>query len=103
MGAAVRGRGPGAVAQPGTHETWGGRRAQAMVRATLATYGDRCWLCGLPGATTADHVIPIASGGAVYDLANLGPAHGPCNYSRGARPAELFELIEDGAAWFTEA
>lgn len=41
------------------------------------------WGCGRP-ATTADHLKPVARGGT-HDLANLVPACGRCNYSRGAR------------------
>jgi 5-methylcytosine-specific restriction endonuclease McrA len=96
-------RGAGMLAEPGAPESWGGRKAQDYVRLTLDTYGRVCWLCGLPGANTADHVIPRSRGGAVYDLNNLGPAHKPCNESRGNRPAVEFELIEDGTAWFTPA
>lgn len=94
---------------PGTHadptlptEKWGGRKAQQYVIATLATYGRVCWLCGLPGANSADHVIPISKGGAVYDLTNLGPSHRRCNYARGNRDAAGPEtIIEDGSDYFT--
>lgn len=94
--------GPGVLADPAAPpEKWGGRKAQQYVAATLATYGTVCWLCGLPGATSADHVIPRSKGGAVYDLANLGPSHGRCNSARGNRDAkQLEQLIEDGRAWF---
>ena len=94
-------RGPGALAVPGSPDTWGGRKAQQYVRKTLDSYGLICWLCGLPGATTADHIVPRSKGGAVYDLANLGPAHKHCNESRGNRPAEAYALVEDGTAYFT--
>jgi 5-methylcytosine-specific restriction endonuclease McrA len=80
---------------------WGGRKAQEYVRLTLQTYGDVCWLCRLPGANTADHVIPRSKGGAVYDLQNLAPAHKRCNESRGNRPPEAYTRIEDGTAYFT--
>lgn len=97
-------RGPGLMADTSAPaETWGGRKAQQYVKLTLSTYGRVCWLCGLPGSTTADHVIPRSRGGACYDLTNLGPAHKHCNESRGNRPAESFALIEDGTAWFISA
>lgn len=96
-------RGPGAVADPELPpQQWGGRRAQQWVRKTLAEYGTTCWLCGLPGADSADHVIPRSLGGAVYDLANLGPSHRSCNYARGNRPAETFgQIIESGLEFFS--
>lgn len=96
-------RGPGKPAQAGLVEHWGGPRAQSYVRLCLATYGDLCWLCGRRGADSADHIVPVSQGGAVYDLDNLGPSHRRCNYARGARSADLFELLEDGSAWFTRA
>lgn len=96
-------RGPGRVLEPGApRERWGGPRAQKFVELCLDEYGRLCWLCGLPGADSADHIVPISQGGAVYDLANLGPSHRPCNYSRGARPAEDYEVVEDGTQWFRE-
>lgn len=96
-------RGPGLLADPAAPaEKWGGRKAAAYVRATLAEYGDVCWLCGLPGANSADHIIPVSKGGAVFDLLNLGPAHRRCNYSRGNRdhvgPAAI---VETGLAFFS--
>jgi 5-methylcytosine-specific restriction endonuclease McrA len=45
-----------------------------------------CALCGHPGADSVDHIIPVSKGGALYDLANLRPAHHDCNSRRGNRP-----------------
>lgn len=96
-------RGPGMTGEPGAPTEWGGRKAQEYTALTLTTYGTVCWLCGLPGATSADHIIPRSRGGAVYELRNLGPAHKSCNESRGNRPAQDYQLIEDGTAWFLAA
>ncbi|WP_375544243.1 HNH endonuclease [Pseudoclavibacter albus] len=94
-------RGPGARQPPGPTPEWQGREAQRYTALTLAHYGTTCWLCGLPGATTADHVIPRSRGGAVYDLANLAPAHKRCNESRGNRDAAGADaFIEHGAGFF---
>lgn len=99
-------RGPGQLADPAAPtEQWGGRKAQQFVKLTLSTYGSVCWLCGLPPngrKMTADHIIPRSKNGAVYDLRNLGPAHRHCNESRGNRPAQVYDLIEDGTAYFTK-
>lgn len=96
--------GPGLLAESGSAERWSGRKAQQYVRLTLAEYGTVCWLCGLPGSDTADHVIPRSKGGAVYNLANLAPAHRPCNESRGNRPAEgPAKVIENGMKFFLAA
>lgn len=96
-------RGPGLEADPEMPpEKWGGRKAQQYVRATLATYGTVCWLCGLQGANSADHIIPRSKGGAVYDLLNLGPSHRRCNESRGNRDhAGPAAIVENGVAFFS--
>ncbi len=98
-------RGPGLLADPAAPtERWGGRKAQQYVRLTLEQYGSVCWLCGLPGATSADHIIPRSQGGAVYDLRNLGPAHKRCNESRGNRAASgPAAIIENGMQFFSLA
>jgi len=51
-------------------------------RAQLLATDDTCWLCGKPGADTADHVIPVSQGGADGPLR---PAHKRCNSARGNR------------------
>jgi 5-methylcytosine-specific restriction endonuclease McrA len=62
---------------------WGGRYSRRLVALTLATYGDTCWLCLVPGAaTTADHRQPRSLGGT-DDLGNLAPACLRCNQRRG--------------------
>ena len=63
----------------------GGAKWARQVALCLATYGTTCHLCGLPGATTADHVVPKSKGGSDA-LCNLRPAHAHCNYSRQDRP-----------------
>jgi 5-methylcytosine-specific restriction endonuclease McrA len=71
---------------------WGGRRVQMFTRLVLATYGRTCHLCGLPGATTADHLIPRSKGGAWWAIDNARPAHYSCNSARGDRTLDQ---------WFT--
>jgi 5-methylcytosine-specific restriction endonuclease McrA len=46
--------------------------------------GEVCWLCGLPGARTVDHVIARHHGGS-DSLDNLRAAHRDCNGRKGAR------------------
>jgi 5-methylcytosine-specific restriction endonuclease McrA len=47
----------------------------------LARDGYICWLCGLPGADSVDHVTPRVRGGDDSDE-NLRAAHGRCNSGR---------------------
>lgn len=63
-------------------QKWGGRPATQLTALTLATFGTTCHLCGRPGATTADHLIPRSLGG-LDELDNLRPAHQSCNSARG--------------------
>lgn len=73
---------------------WAGnaRYRLKLVGECLARYGRTCHLCGLPGATTADHLIPWSHGG-LNVLDNLRPAHGACNFIRQDTPLKV---------WFTE-
>lgn len=57
------------------------RRRMQLVRLVLQLKGRRCHLCGLPGATTADHLVPWSHGGR-NTLENLEPAHQGCNSAR---------------------
>lgn len=62
---------------------WGGRYSQQLRALVFEVYGTDCWLCGHPGATTADHRRARARGGTDA-LENLAPAHRFCNTGRGA-------------------
>jgi 5-methylcytosine-specific restriction endonuclease McrA len=61
-------------------------------RIVLAGYPS-CAICGLPGADSVDHIIPVSRGG--HDgLDNLRPAHSKCNGQRGNRMRTRY-----GAKW----
>jgi 5-methylcytosine-specific restriction endonuclease McrA len=45
--------------------------------------GYRCWLCGGPDASEADHLVPLSRGGSLTDIGNMRSAHRSCNASRG--------------------
>lgn len=62
---------------------WKGTYAQDLSRLVFARHGDTCWLCGLPGADTCDHMQSRALGGD-DSLLNMRPAHQFCNSGRGA-------------------
>lgn len=59
-------------------KSWGYRKARAQLLAQSTT----CWICGRPGADTADHVVPLAAGGHPTSLLNMRPAHHRCNSKR---------------------
>lgn len=61
---------------------WAGRKVAALTALVLGTYGTDCHLCGGPGATSADHLVPRSKGGTDA-LDNLRPAHLGCNIARG--------------------
>lgn len=61
-------------------------RTFKRMRARLLEQSDICWLCGQPGADTADHVIPLSVAPEMGEsMDNLQPAHRGCNSSKGAR------------------
>jgi 5-methylcytosine-specific restriction endonuclease McrA len=49
--------------------------------------GGICYLCGQPGADSADHLVPESRGGTTT-LDNLAAAHLRCNQIRGTRSIE---------------
>ena len=51
--------------------------------AKQAMLGLPCHMCGGPGSTTVDHVIPLSQGGS-NTIDNMAPAHASCNYRAGA-------------------
>lgn len=76
--------------------SWDVRLIAPMLKALT---GDLCTYCGLPfaGPTTADHVLPVAEGGAVHAPDYLVPCCGSCNSSRRHRP--LLEWLRERHGW----
>jgi 5-methylcytosine-specific restriction enzyme A len=60
-----------------------GSREQARARHVLDQADTVCALCGYPGATEVDHIVPLAWGGA-DDLSNLQAAHKTCHAEKSA-------------------
>ena len=58
--------------------TVSGWEEQRRARRVLDRCVGCCHLCGNPGATQVDHVIPLAEGGA-DDETNLAPIHEHCH------------------------
>jgi 5-methylcytosine-specific restriction endonuclease McrA len=78
-------RPPGARTPSRTGRPWTRIKARVIKRD-----GGICHLCGKPGADTADHLVPVSLGGAVYAMSNLAAAHhDPCNRLRGNRPIDV--------------
>lgn len=57
-------------------------RWRKLSKRVIARDHGICWVCGGHGATTVDHVIPRAQGGAPWDPDNLRAAHRGCNAGR---------------------
>ena len=71
-----------------THIRYGmsGSKRDSLHKQALKRDGYICYICGLPGADTADHVIEIADGGAKADLSNLAAIHeDPCHKEKTQR------------------
>jgi 5-methylcytosine-specific restriction endonuclease McrA len=60
-------------------------RPWRRIREEILKDSPPCYLCGLPGADSVDHVLPISLGGPPLDPDNLRPAHIRCNSKRGNR------------------
>ena len=85
----------------GAHGRKGGRPWQRLVAEVIARDAGICWLCGEPGATSGDHVIPLAKGGVELDPNNVRAAHLACNRSRGKRdPHPVVAQLRTSREWF---
>lgn len=64
-----------------------GRAIKRMASAMFAAYGSLCHLCGGPGATTIDHLVPVSLRPDLrWTLENVRPAHLRCNSKRRDAP-----------------
>lgn len=64
-----------------------GSRRQARARAIIARDDTICHVCGRPGANEADHIVPLADGGADHE-SNMAAIHSePCHREKTAREA----------------
>lgn len=61
-----------------------GRPWQRTKARVIRRDNGTCHLCGLPGATSADHIVPHSHGGTDHPD-NLRAAHIDCNKIRGNR------------------
>lgn len=62
-----------------THRNGSGWAEQARAKRVIRRDRGICYVCGLPGADRADHVIPLAEGGA-DDESNMAAIHQhPCH------------------------
>ncbi len=71
--------------RPSKYERYGmsGSEWSALVRLILRRDDYICQACGLAGADTADHIIPVSEGGSRKDPANLQALHqDPCHRAK---------------------
>ena len=64
-----------------------GYKQQKRAKYVLRTHDTVCHVCGYPGATEADHVIPLAEGGP-DTLGNMRPIHHDCHVAKTAEEAQ---------------
>ncbi len=79
-----------------------GRRTSSFkkMRLRVLSTSDICWLCGQPGSTTVDHVIPLSlAPDLAEDITNLRPAHLRCNSKRGARLTDGSTAMPASRRW----
>lgn len=81
----------------------GGRPWRRLVAQIIQRDGGICHLCGKPGADSADHLTPVALGGAPMDPANLKAVHHSveprCNNKRGLADVDAFRTATTGPDW----
>ena len=86
--------------------------ATKSLRAKVRMRGDPCAICGKPIDYTLpsgdpmsfelDHIVPVAQGGAEYDISNCQAAHRICNQRKGAlkaRPTSIPGSFPHSAEW----
>lgn len=80
-----------------------------QMRARLLAHSDVCIMCGHAGSQAADHVIPVARGGARLDPDNLAPIHGTdgcptcgrkCNNDKGDKLLSEIQRLVTSVDWF---
>ena len=72
-----------------------GTHTAEQVKARFDYYGNKCIYCGSEEDLQIEHRIPLARGGSDWP-ANLAPACGPCNRSKGTKTeAEFKKLLEE--------
>jgi 5-methylcytosine-specific restriction endonuclease McrA len=78
----------------------GGRRWRRLLAQVLDEDGDICWLCGKPGATSGDHVIPVSVRPDLeFERWNVRPCHVRCNTRRGNRPVRPAPRVPTSRPW----
>ena len=80
-----------------------------QMRARLLAHSDVCIMCGHSGSQAADHVIPVARGGARLDPDNLAPIHGTdgcptcgrkCNNDKGDKLLSEVKRLITSVDWY---
>lgn len=72
-----------------SRESQGYGHRHVKLREQLLAVEPLCRVCASKGrvtaATAADHIIPLAKGGAPYDMSNLQPICDPCHRDKTLR------------------
>lgn len=80
-----------------------------QLRARVLAHSDVCIMCGHRGSQAADHVVPVARGGARLDPENLAPIHGvdgcpvcgrKCNNDKGDKLLSEVKRLVTSVDWY---
>ena len=82
----------------------GGHRWRLLVAQVLMEEGGICHLCGLPGADSGDHLIPVDQQPELeFERWNVRAVHhnagGRCNRVRGTHPVPARGELKTNQVW----